>query len=262
MGNKKSKAPLTPREEDIQLMGETKYNLKKSLKIFKEGREEFKANNFVEALRYYELAYLYLDYVVQVCEDKYKKICTQILSDLALNMAIASDEIKKELLSKSKKNKEPVFVRNELIEELREEFGYEEFDDDERKIFDSITSAITLEMEYIDWSDIIGNTTAKKGLQRLADNEINPQVANLIEKKRIQRQKGMLLLGPPGTGKTYMAKAVASQTGGKVNFIDIAADKLKGKYVGESEKLITCLFQVARAIKPCIIFLGELIIPV
>lgn len=72
----------------------------------------------------------------------------------------------------------------------------------------------------------------------------------------ITRACGVLLYGPPGCGKTLLAKAVANEA--KANFISIKGPELLNKYVGESEKAIRSLFIRARNSSPCIIFFDEL----
>jgi len=72
----------------------------------------------------------------------------------------------------------------------------------------------------------------------------------------IERAVGVLLYGPPGCGKTLLAKAVANEA--KSNFISIKGPELLNKYVGESEKAVRQLFIRARNSSPCIIFFDEL----
>ena len=67
---------------------------------------------------------------------------------------------------------------------------------------------------------------------------------------------GVLLYGPPGCGKTLVAKAVSNES--KANFISIKGPELLNKYVGESEKAVRMLFKRARASAPCVIFFDEL----
>jgi len=64
------------------------------------------------------------------------------------------------------------------------------------------------------------------------------------------------LYGPPGNGKTLLAKAIANECG--ANFISVKGPELLNKYVGESEKAVRVVFQRARASHPCIIFFDEL----
>lgn len=257
MGNKKSKMISTPTSELQKTMGKTEDVLHKSLKLFNLGREQYKMKNLCEAHRYYELSILYLQYVQYFSEEKYQKDLHEVICNVAKHMVMTMKEYKEKILNE-KVIKRPIFpVEEDLIPWLKNEFGFKQMNPDNQMLFSSILSCISLDRKFIDWSDIIGNNSAKEALMMLAEKEINPRLINLIQKKELTRESGVLLLGPPGCGKTVMAKAVASHVGGKVNFIDIAADSLKGKYVGESEKLLSFLFKIARAISPCIIFLGK-----
>ncbi|KAI1802743.1 AAA-domain-containing protein [Daldinia bambusicola] len=74
--------------------------------------------------------------------------------------------------------------------------------------------------------------------------------------KGLEAPSGVLLWGPPGCGKTLLAKAVANES--KVNFISVKGPELLNKYVGESERSVRQVFSRARASAPCILFFDEL----
>ena len=88
--------------------------------------------------------------------------------------------------------------------------------------------------------------------------EIEGRILNPLAYKwfKMANASGILLFGPPGCGKTLLAKAVASHSG--ASFISIKGPELLNKYVGESERAIRVLFDRARSSQPCIIFFDEL----
>lgn len=78
----------------------------------------------------------------------------------------------------------------------------------------------------------------------------------IFEKVGIEPLKGVLLYGPPGCGKTLLAKAVANET--KAAFIKVTASELVQKYIGEGARMVRELFQLARSKTPSIIFIDEI----
>ncbi|ETI40106.1 hypothetical protein L914_13867, partial [Phytophthora nicotianae] len=124
-----------------------------------------------------------------------------------------------------------------------------------REISSTSNGADTLSSSVPDvsWSDI-------GGLERVKQNLIE-MVVWPLEKPEVFRRMGissplgMVLHGPPGTGKTMLAKATAKASG--CNFLNLSASDLMKAEIGESEKAITRAFDTARALSPCMIFIDE-----
>jgi SpoVK/Ycf46/Vps4 family AAA+-type ATPase len=104
----------------------------------------------------------------------------------------------------------------------------------------------------IQYNSIAGHDEAKRLLQEaIIMPMLVPELFNGIR----QPWKGVLLFGPPGTGKTMLAKATAAVAG--INFFNTSAASLVSKYHGESEKLVKTLFNVARHWSPSVVFIDE-----
>ena len=101
--------------------------------------------------------------------------------------------------------------------------------------------------------DVIGLDDAKAVVMDALVNPVNhPDIYKTL---KVVPGTGLLLYGPPGTGKTLFAKAVANEM--DMPFMDVRCDKLKSKYVGETEKNVAEMFRAARALGRCILFLDE-----
>jgi len=109
------------------------------------------------------------------------------------------------------------------------------------------------EIETVAWDDLIVDQATKDELLTVISLLKNPQNA---KQYGIALPKGILFNGPPGTGKTTIAKAVASMAG--LNFFVLRANEIISMWVGESEKNLTRLFEEASANAPAVIFIDEI----
>ncbi|XP_055354969.1 spastin-like isoform X2 [Paramacrobiotus metropolitanus] len=125
----------------------------------------------------------------------------------------------------------------------------------EGSIVDLVLSSILDTPPQVTFDDVVGQEQAVKLLrERVVYPALNPTLFN--GQKFLRPPRGVLLFGPTGNGKTLLAKACAAQT--NYNFMNLTASVLVSKWVGDSEKIIKILFECARDIQPCIIFIDEI----
>jgi len=108
------------------------------------------------------------------------------------------------------------------------------------------------EVQLISWDEIIINEELKYELQSVMEMLKDPRQAHHYG---IDLPKGILLYGPPGTGKTTIARAIASTA--NLSFFVLKMDEVVSKWVGESEKNLTILFNAALKYAPSVIFIDE-----
>lgn len=123
----------------------------------------------------------------------------------------------------------------------------------ERKYIDLILNEAVEDGCNISFDDIGGMELPKKLLTEMV---ILPSERPELFKGLCAPARGLLLFGPPGNGKTLLAKALASEA--KSVFFNISASTLTSKWVGEGEKTVRALFAVARELQPAIIFIDEI----
>ena len=208
---------------------------KKDFKMFCE-----KANAFVkeekpeDACKFFKKAKVSLENLLKFDENKYNHpVYEQKKAEIEKKI--------EELESKKKK------VAN------KEGGGGGDDNDEDAKLKQQLEGTLITEMPNVSWDDVAGLEKAKQALKEAVILPI--QYPQLFEGKR-QPWKGILLYGPPGTGKSYLAKAAATETKGR--FFSISAANIVSKYMGESERLIKALFELARKNKPAVIFIDEI----
>lgn len=123
-----------------------------------------------------------------------------------------------------------------------------------KEVEPSAIREVFTEIPDVKWDDVGGLAEVKQILMETIEWPL--KYGKLFEHAGTSPSKGILLYGSPGTGKTLIAKAVASES--EVNFISVKGPEILSKWVGESEKGIRKVFKKAKQASPCIIFFDEI----
>src|ERR687897_738990 len=129
-----------------------------------------------------------------------------------------------------------------------------DFQDAIREITPTAMREVYLDLPEVKWDDIGGLNTVKRELQEAIEWPM--RFPEMYKQLKHTAPKGILLHGPSGTGKTMLAKAVATES--EANFISVKGPELVSKWVGESERGIREIFRKARQASPCVIFFDEI----
>jgi transitional endoplasmic reticulum ATPase len=129
-----------------------------------------------------------------------------------------------------------------------------DFENAIKDVMPSAMREVYLEPPDVHWSDIGGLEEVKHELQEAVEWPM--RFPDMYNKLGHTIPKGVLLHGPSGTGKTMLAKAVATES--EANFISVKGPELLSKWVGESEKGVREIFRRARQASPCVIFFDEI----
>ncbi|MCX8204894.1 MAG: CDC48 family AAA ATPase [Candidatus Nezhaarchaeota archaeon] len=140
----------------------------------------------------------------------------------------------------------------EVLEELK--VTMQDFLEAFKEVTPTAMREVFVEVPTVRWSDVGGLEDVKQELKEAVELPIkHPE---LFKRLGIEPPKGVLLYGPPGCGKTLLAKAVATES--EANFISVKGPEIFSKWVGESEKAIREVFRKARMAAPCIIYFDEI----
>jgi transitional endoplasmic reticulum ATPase len=134
------------------------------------------------------------------------------------------------------------------------EVKMEDFMNAYKEVTPTAMREVYIEVPTVHWDDIGGLDDVKQELKEAVEWPLkNPEI---FKRLGIKPPKGILLYGPPGCGKTLLARAVATES--EANFITIKGPEVFSKWVGESEKAIREVFRKARMAAPAVIFFDEI----
>ncbi|MCD6247638.1 MAG: CDC48 family AAA ATPase [Candidatus Diapherotrites archaeon] len=170
-------------------------------------------------------------------------------ADLEMLCKEAAMKALKKYLPELKKYEEK--VPTEVLEKI--EVTMHDFLEAYRKIEPSAMREVMIQRPKTRWSDIGGLEKVKKQLREAIEWPLKRP--ELFKKAGIKPPKGILLYGPPGCGKTLLAKAVANES--EANFIAVKGPEIISKWVGESERNVRKIFRRARQVAPSIVFFDE-----
>ncbi|MBI4258239.1 MAG: CDC48 family AAA ATPase [Thaumarchaeota archaeon] len=139
----------------------------------------------------------------------------------------------------------------EILEKMT--ISIQDFRESFKEIVPTALREFYTEKPNVRWSDIGGLEDVKRVLQENAIRAL--KTPSDFSKMGIKPPRGILLYGPPGCGKTLLARAIASESGG--NCITVRGPEVLSKWVGESERAIRDIFRKAKTSVPCIVFFDE-----
>lgn len=123
-----------------------------------------------------------------------------------------------------------------------------------KEIQPSVLRTVAVETPQVNWEEIGGLDEIKSTLAEAVEGAL--LYPELYQQTKAKAPRGILLWGQPGTGKTLLAKALASQA--RANFISVKGAELLDRWVGASEEAVREVFSKARQVAPCVLFIDEI----
>lgn len=226
--------------------------LQKAIDLVTKATEEDRNKNYDEALKLYEHGVEYFLHAIKYeaqnerAKESIRSKCMQYLE--------RAEKLKTYLKNGKGEKKKPVKAGEGNSNKKEDSNSDSDDDPDKKKLVSQLEGAIVMEKPNVQWQDVAGLDMAKEALKEAVILPI--KFPHLFTGKR-KPWKGILLFGPPGTGKSYLAKAVATEANNST-FFSVSSSNLVSKWLGESEKLVKNLFELARQHKPSIIFIDEI----
>ncbi|XP_002736300.1 vacuolar protein sorting-associated protein 4B [Saccoglossus kowalevskii] len=226
--------------------------MQKAIELVTKATEEDKNKNYDEALRLYEHGVEYFLHCIKYeaagekAKESIRAKCVQYLE--------RAEQLKAYLKKKEgKDNKKKPMKSSEGNKGKDDSSDSDSENPETKKLQEQLQSAIIMERPNVKWEDVAGLESAKEALKEAVILPI--KFPHLFSGNR-KPWRGILLFGPPGTGKSYLAKAVATEADNST-FFAVSSSDLMSKWLGESEKLVKNLFQLAREKQPSIVFIDE-----
>ncbi|KAH3672727.1 hypothetical protein WICMUC_004133 [Wickerhamomyces mucosus] len=219
--------------------------LNKGIELVQKAIEADNATRYEDA---YGLYYNGLDYLMLAIKYEKNSRSKELIRTKFTEYLSRAEQLK-EHLDKKEKNAE---ATSDGSTKAKKSNNDEDDDADTKKLRGALSGAILSEKPNVKWEDIAGLEPAKEALKEAVILPV--RFPHLFTGKR-KPLSGILLYGPPGTGKSYLAKAVATEANS--TFFSVSSSDLVSKWMGESERLVKQLFNMARENKPSIIFIDE-----
>eukprot|EP00162_Nutomonas_longa_P004107 comp14884_c0_seq1/m.21911 comp14884_c0_seq1/g.21911 ORF comp14884_c0_seq1/g.21911 comp14884_c0_seq1/m.21911 type:complete len:446 (+) comp14884_c0_seq1:3-1340(+) len=238
-------------------MGDNSF-LSNAIELIKQATVEDAKENYETAYKLYQRG---LEYFLTALKYEKNETSKQVIRQRVQEYMTRAEQLQKHLEAErqnqkdggsSNKKKAKQGGKGESATNKSDDEGSEK-DEETGKLRGALASAIVKEKPNVKWDDVAGLEMAKDALKEAVVLPLKfPQL--FVGKRKPWR--GILLYGPPGTGKSYLAKAVATEVNS--TFFSISSSDLVSKWLGDSEKLIRNLFEMAREAKPSIVFIDEI----
>mmetsp|Transcript_20666 Transcript_20666/g.43699 ORF Transcript_20666/g.43699 Transcript_20666/m.43699 type:complete len:434 (+) Transcript_20666:11-1312(+) len=217
--------------------------LQRAIALVQQATTEDRNKDYENALEHYQIA---LQYFMTALQYEKSETSKQVVRAKVQEYLARAEQLK-EYLKKGRDDKKPIGAT------AGENASGEEEGGESKKFKAALEGAILREKPNVKWDDVAGLFKAKENLKEAVIMPLKfPHMFKTIRRP----WKGILLYGPPGTGKSYLAKAVATEANS--TFFAVSSSDLVSKWLGESEKLVRSLFEMARAAAPAIIFIDEI----